>query len=394
MSVTVDHTLIEAAQHIAPVIRAHNAEAERERHLSKPVLEALIHAGLLRMFHPRSLGGLEVDPLTCARVVEEVAGADSAAAWTLFNPLSWAHSCVRLPDAGAEEIFGSHPHAVIVGPFHPPMQATPVAGGYRVTGRSPFASNCRDATWIAVTALVMEGDTPRLNASGTPEVIAAFVPSAAYEIIDTWYVMGMRGTGSDDIALTDAFVPAQRTYPLVPEFVPGSHYQGPLYRLPAMGYIAATFPPIVLTLARQAIDEVTAIAQRKTPFGSAAVLRERATTQAKLAQAEGTLRSARALLYTTLGEAWERALAGERASLAQRADLLLATAHATSSAATVVELMYSVAGTSGIYTRSPLERYFRDMQVLKQHGFASETRYETVGQVYLGLPPEFAAVVL
>ena len=102
MSVTVDHTLIEAAQHIVPVIRDYNDEAERERRLSKPVLEALTQAGLLRMFNPRSLGGLEVDPLTCARVVEEVSAADSVAGWSLFNPLAWAHLCARLPDAGAE----------------------------------------------------------------------------------------------------------------------------------------------------------------------------------------------------------------------------------------------------------------------------------------------------
>ena len=69
-------------------------------------------------------------------------------------------------------------------------------------------------------------------------------------------------------------------------------------------------------------------------------------------------------------------------------------AHATSSAAKVVELAYNVAGTSGIYTRNPLERHFRDIQVLKQHGFASENRYETVSQVYFGLPPEFAPVAL
>jgi alkylation response protein AidB-like acyl-CoA dehydrogenase len=394
MSITVDHTLIAAAQHIAPVIRAHNEEAERERCLSKPVLDALSDAGLLRMFNPRSLSGLEVDPLTCARVVEEVAAADSVAGWSLFNPLAWAHLCARLPDEGAEEIFGRNPHAVLAGPFHPPMQAVAVDGGYRVTGRSPFASNCRDATWIAVTAMVMDGDTPRLHASGAPEVRAVFFPSEACDILDTWYVLGMRGTGSDDIAVHDVFVPRTRTCPLVPEFTPGAHYQGPLYRIPAMGAITATFSPIVLAIARHAIDEVSALAQEKTPFGSTTVVRARASAQARLAQAEGALRAARALVYQTLGEAWERAVAGEWPSLAQRADLLLATATATSSAAKVVELMYNVAGTSGIYMRNPLERYFRDMQVLKQHGFASENRYETVGQVYLGLPPEFAPVAL
>jgi hypothetical protein len=198
---------------------------------------------------PRSLGGLEVDPLTCARVVEEVAAADSAAGWSLFNPLSWAYISARLPDEGAEELFGRNPCAVIAGPFHPPMPATPVNGGYRVTGRSPFASNCHDATWIASTVMVMDGGTPRMSASGAPEVLVAFFPSEQCEIIDTWHVMGMRGTGSDDIAVTDVFVPAGRAFPLIPERVPGLHYQGPLYRFSLMGALAATFPPIVLAIA-------------------------------------------------------------------------------------------------------------------------------------------------
>jgi indole-3-acetate monooxygenase len=394
MKINADTTLIEAARHIAPVIRAHSDEAERERRLSKPVVDALTHAGLMRMLTPRSLGGLEVDPLTCARVVEEVAAADSAAGWSLFNPLSWAFISARLPDEGAEALFGRHPSAVIAGPFHPPMPATHVAGGYRVTGRSPFASNCHDATWIASTVLVMEGGAPRMSASGAPEVLVAFFPSAQCEIIDTWHVMGMRGTGSDDIAVTDAFVPAGLTFPLVPERVSGSHYQGPLYQFSLMGALAATFPPIVLAIARNAIDDVATLAQGKTPFGSTTLLRERPTAQGKLAQAEAALRSARVLLYDTLAEAWERTLTGEPASLTHRADLLLATVNATSSAAKVAELMYSVAGTHGIYTKNPLERHFRDLQVLKQHGFASENLYESVGQVYLGLPPGFAPVAL
>jgi alkylation response protein AidB-like acyl-CoA dehydrogenase len=394
MKMHVDTALIDATRHILPVLREHNPEAERERRLSKPVLDALTQAGLLRMLTPRSLGGLEVDPLTCAHVVEAVAGADSAAGWTLVNPLFYAFACARLPDAGAAEIYRHGPNAVIAGPFHPPIQATPVPGGYRLTGRAPFASNCHDATWIARTALVMDGDTPRLSASGAPEVLLALVPVEACDIIDTWYVMGMRGTGSDDIALTDVFVPQARTFPLVPEFTPGAHYGGPLYQFSAMGINAATFPSVVLAIAHQALDEVYTLAREKTPFASTTVLRERGTAQAQLAQAAGTLRAARAFLYDTLGELWEQTLAGEPPSLVQRADLLLAVAHATSSAATVVETAYNVAGTSGIYTRNPLERHFRDLQVLKQHGFASVNRYETVSQVYFGLAPEFAPVAL
>jgi alkylation response protein AidB-like acyl-CoA dehydrogenase len=94
-------------------------------------------------------------------------------------------------------------------------------------------------------------------------------------------------------------------------------------------------------------------------------------------------------LYDTLSEMWEATVAGETFSLRHKADVLLAITHAVQNAVQAVDLMYRVAGTSGIYKRSPLERYFRDAQVLRHHAFGAETRYETVGQVYLGLPPDF-----
>lgn len=392
MRTKVDTTLIEAARQIAPVIRNHKEEAERERRLSQPVLAALHEAGLLRMFTPRSLGGLEVDPMTCALVIEEVSGYDSVAGWTLFNPLSYAYLCARLPDRGAEEIYGSGANAFIAGPYNPPMKAIPVRGGYNITGRLPFASNCYDASWTVVTAAVTDADRSRKEASGEPPVVMAFFPSDQCEVIDTWFVMGMRGTGTNDISVTDVFVPKARTFPWVPEYDPGSHYESPLYRFPFMGIMAALIPPIALAVARGAIDEVSALAQGKVPFASAKLLRERASAQSKLAQAEAVLRSGRLFLYDTISEAWEAAVGGEALSLEQRADLLLAMTNAMSSAANAVELMWSVAGTSGIYTRSPLERYFRDLQVLRHHGFAAESRYETVGQVYLGLPADFPVI--
>src|SRR5260370_10881149 len=204
--------------------------------------------------------------------------------------------------------------------------------------------------------------------------------------------MGMRGTGSNDVAVTDVFVPRARTFPFVPGGAPGSHYQGPLYRFPLIGIVASNLPPLVLAVARRAIEEVSALAQGKVPVAASTSLRERTSAQAKLAQAEAVLRAGRVLLYDTLSDAWQATLAGETFSLRQRADLLLAMAHAVSSAVKAVELMYRIAGTSGIYTRSPLERAFRDVQVLRHHAFGAEGRYETAGRVFLGLAPDFPAI--
>src|SRR6266487_5092347 len=148
--------LLDAARRIAPVIRDHCEQAERERRLSKPVMDAMAEAGLWRMVTPKSLGGLEVDPLTCARVIEEVAKADSVAGWALTNPLIYAFSCARLSAAGVETVIGRNPNSVIVGFTPTPIQATPVAGGYRVTGRLPFVSHCHNATWFTANARLGE----------------------------------------------------------------------------------------------------------------------------------------------------------------------------------------------------------------------------------------------
>jgi alkylation response protein AidB-like acyl-CoA dehydrogenase len=108
-----------------------------------------------------------------------------------------------------------------------------------------------------------------------------------------------------------------------------------------------------------------------------------------LARAEGMLRGARLLYYDTLARAWDPTLAGERSTLEQKADLLLGAGHAAATASEVTDMMHRIAGTSGIYAKNPLERLIRDGQTLRHHGFMSENRFEAVGQVYLGLEPEF-----
>lgn len=298
-----------------------------------------------------------------------------------------------MPDEGVEEIYGSGPNILIAAQFGRPLTALPADGGYRISGRAPFVSNCYDASWIAVTANVADEHQSEEENGEEPEMLMVYFPRESCEVIDTWNVLGMRGTGSHDISVNDVFVPQARAFPMMPEFEPGSHYQGPLYRFPFIGVAATNIPTVMLAMARGAIDEVSALAQGKTPVASSALLRERSSTQAKLAQAEAIFRSSLLLLYDTISVAWEATLAGETHSLRQKADLLLALTHAASSSAKVVELMYSAGGTSGIRNGSLLNRHFRDVQVLKQHAFAAEGRYETVGQVYLGLPSYDFAVL-
>jgi len=382
-----DTSLIDAAREIAPIIQAHSEEAERERRLSQPVLNALRETGLLRMNTPRSLGGLETDPVTRALVIEEIGRHDSAAAWTLENPLDWAFFCARLPDEAAEEIYSRGADILIAAQFGRPLKATSTNGGYRISGQAPFVSNCRDADWFSSTVLVDEDP-----AAGEPEMRMVYFPSEGCEIIDTWNVMGMRGTGSHDISVMDVYVPKFRTFPMEPDFEPGSHYRGPLYRLPVMGTAAAGLPTPMLGVARRALDEVIELARGKTPVASNRLLREPATAQVHLGRAEATLRSGRLLLLDTLRQAWRRCLDGETHSLEQKADLQLAMAHAMSSAVQVVDLACGIAGTTAVRATSPLERCFRDVQTMRHHVFAPEQRYGTAGQVYLGVEPDFPVI--
>ena len=291
MQFSADTSLIEAARRIGPLIRDHSEQAERERRLSPPVLAALHETGLLRMYTPRSLGGLEVDPITRTFVSEEISRYDVAAGWTLCNPLDWAHFCARLPDEGPAEIYGNGGDALIAAQFGRPLAAPPVRGGYRIAGRAPFVSNCYDANWFAMAAVVSGGED-----EGTPDMVMVYFPRESGQIIDTWHVLGMRGTGSNDVSVDDVFVPQARTFPMVPEFEPGSHYQGPLYRFPLFGIVATSIPPVMLAMARNTIDEVSALAQGKTPVASSKLLRDRASAQAKVAKAEAILRSGRLLL--------------------------------------------------------------------------------------------------
>jgi indole-3-acetate monooxygenase len=223
-------SLLDAVHQIEPVIRAHTADAERERRLPDAVANAMYARGLHRLWRPRTFGGFEVDPITAFQVLEEVSRIDSAAGWNLQLATAFDAFGAWFPDDGAKEIFGQ-PDATLAGGFFPPRRAVSVDGGYRVTGQTPFASGAHQARWFMGLAQVYDGDTPRLTADGTPVTLMTICPANDAVIVDTWRTLGMRGTGSHDILMNDVFIPSRRAALLVPLEKPGSAYEGALYKL-------------------------------------------------------------------------------------------------------------------------------------------------------------------
>ncbi|MCI0848914.1 MAG: acyl-CoA dehydrogenase family protein [Chloroflexi bacterium] len=396
MKTDVDGSLLERVREIGPVLRANVAEGERLRRLPQGSFDALTASGLLTMLTPRSMGGLELDPVSYASVIEETVRFDPAAAWTLTNPLLWAFFCSRLPGQGALELLGEDPRAMFAASITPPMKAEPVEGGFKITGDGRFVSNCHHARWIAATCLIAEDSTsgPSPDQTSRGRMIWAYISQKDCKILDTWDVLGMRATGSDDIRVDGAFVPAYRAFPFTPEFELGPRFQGPLYRFSFIGIVTAALTPVMLGIARVAIDEAASLAREKTATGNSSALWMTPSVQSQIGQVEAALRAARALLYQTLDDVWQWVLSGQDVTTAQRADLLLAATNASESSVRVVERMHTLAGTTGIYSGNPIERCFRDIQVARQHRFYTEGRYETFGRMYFGLEPDYGMVML
>jgi indole-3-acetate monooxygenase len=380
MSSAAPSSFIDAARALAPQIKASVEENERMRRQSLPLVEAIAKAGLFRLWMPRALGGEEADPMTLVRVIEEISRVDGATGWCVALGGEYSVFGGYLAPGAASEIYGSDTEVVTGGAFRPMGQAVVVDGGFRVTGRWQLGSGCQHCAWIVGGCRIFDGDQPRLGPDGMPVTRILFFPASTCEIIDTWHSIGLRGTGSHDYAVTDVFVPSARSLSFrEPPVAPG-----PLYAMPTIALFGTGLAAVSLGIARHAIDILTELAGTKIASRSRRSLREDSTMQADLGRAEATLRSGRAFLYETLGEAWRVASAGHALSLEQRNLLWLASTHAANAAKQATELMFSAGGSAAPYTSTGLERCVRDIHAACQHVTVAPANYEMAGQAFVG----------
>jgi alkylation response protein AidB-like acyl-CoA dehydrogenase len=372
---------LEAARKLVPMIRSAAETIEAERELPRPLFEALFDAGLFHMVLPRSLGGVELDLPTYVQVIEEIGKADASTGWIVNQNGIFASYAARMPHAVARAIWVDTPRAVVANTPAPTAQAVVVPGGYRVTGRQGFSTGCRHAAWLAAHSTVIENGQPRLL-NNQPETRYVFVPAAEAELLDTWRVRGMRGTGTHHFAVHDVFVPAERSVlqanaPLVET--------GPLYQIPRTLLFASGDAAVALAVARSALTAFSELAGIKAPRSMPALLRNQPTVQASVGQAEAHLRSGRAFLMEAAREIWTAITATGEISLDHRAALRLAATHAIRLAVQIVDTVYTAAGATAVYEEHLLQRLFQDIHVISQHLQGRLFHYELVGQHYLGL---------
>lgn len=365
-------------------ISARAADTERQRRLPADLAGELAEAGLFRMLVPKTLGGAEVDVATLFVALEQLGRADAATGWCVMIGGTTALISAWLPADHAREIWADA--NVITGGVFAPMGRAVVDGDdYAVSGRWAWASGSANCRWLLGGAVILDDGEIRRLPSGAPDHRMMVMRRSDVELIDTWDALGMRGTGSGDMAASAVRVPQGRSVSFMTDT---PRETGPLYRFAPFGLLTLGIAAVASGNALGALDDLKALAVAKKGQGSSRSLAERGVVQADYAVAQADLDGARALVQAEISDTWDRVVAGDTLDLVARARLRLAATRLTQVSARVAAKMHELAGGTSVYASHPLNRRFRDAHVATQHVMVAPPTLELAGRVLLGLPAD------
>lgn len=373
-----------AVDALLPEVSRRAGEIEAARGLPADLLDSLRAAGCFRMFVPRSHGGYEADLRTGLRVLESLARADGSTGWTVMIGAETPHLVAMLSRDRFDKVYADGPDVVVGGGFAPQGHAEPVDGGFRVTGRWAFASGARHADWIFGNC-VLAGDAG--PAEAPPAMRSMLFPASRVTVHDTWHVLGLRGTGSHDIEVADAFCPTEESFDLftgVP-CVPGPGFVAPLV------HFVLHLGAVAVGIAQGALDDMVALLEggRQRLYARQS-LADSPAFRLQLGRADLDVRAARALLRDLADELWAACAADPAAIPALHPRISAALPWVTERAAAAVDTCYRAAGGGAARDSSPLQRRFRDIHTFSQHAAAAEGWLANNGARVLGRPVELA----
>jgi 3-hydroxy-9,10-secoandrosta-1,3,5(10)-triene-9,17-dione monooxygenase len=377
--VTYDEAM-RRAREIVPVLRERAQKCEDARVLL-PENEKLLHeAGLFRFHQPKRFGGMELPFVAVVDIVAELARGCPSTAWNVGN-LGCHHWILGYYEPQTQhEIWDANPDVLIASSIALAAgRGKKTKDGFVVSGKWPFSSGVDNSEWNMLAVTIYEGDS-------AVDWRLCVVPKSDYKVIDTWYAMGMVGTGSKDIEVKEVFVPERRALALQRcrgglDHPGGKLNPGPLFRIPIVASAGHPLSATVLGTAEGAFEHVRDVFLRRIGTYTGAKVSDFQAVQVKLARARALIDSARYLMRESALIFQNQPSLDIEAKLRLRAQNAFAVAQAREA----VETLWSFYGANAIYTRDPLQRYLRDVQAASQHfSFNFDIAGSAYGTVALG----------
>jgi alkylation response protein AidB-like acyl-CoA dehydrogenase len=372
--------IVSRAERLIPLICELRHTTENDRRIAEPIVQAIRESNLCRVLLDTGAPP-SCTPEEWLTVLETLAGAEASVSWLIWNNTLAGFWSRFLNDAGRERIFGD-PSRVFAGSTRPTGRAVMTEGGGRLSGRWSLVSGCDLADYLHLMSLVYEDGAPRMLAPDQPDLRVLFVPKGRYEVLDTWHVGGLRGSGSHDVIVDDVFVPVEDSFSPAPP-APGNSQ---LAQLPIVPVMIAGIGAQFLGMARVAIAVTIEILRNKVSVDPGGSIRERPAVLADIASYSAAVAAAGSHLHATMAAVWDKA-AGKVPTPQDRAALYSAGLHAAAVARAGVVAMHSAAGTPALYVDCPLERSVRDLQTMERHIAAQPLWLEDAGRVLLGHEP-------
>ncbi|MGZ3291262.1 MAG: acyl-CoA dehydrogenase family protein [Xanthobacteraceae bacterium] len=353
---------------MVPILRERAARSEDARVLIRENEQLLHESGLLRFHQPKSFGGMELDFVAVVDIPAELARGCPSTAWNVGN-LGCHHWILGYYDLATQhEVWDANPDALIASSIALAAgRGRKADGGFVINGRWPFSSAVDNSDWNML-AVSIYGDDGKMPIDWR----LCLVPKSDYEIIDTWYAMGMAATGSKDVAVSELFVPERRALPLLrcrggSEHPGAALNPGGLYRIPIVAASSHPLAPAALGAAEGAYELfIERMAARAGTYTGARVADFQAV-QIKVARARCLIDSARDLLRQSAIAFQAAAQRNEAPDLETKLRFRAHSAFAVNQSREAVETLWSCYGAQGLYTRDALQRHLRDVLAINQH---------------------------